>query len=361
MHIILDKYITKLYYKNLLFTIFTFLTIFISIDIIEKLDLFIDSEISSNEILKFYILSIPSFFHISLPMSVLITTIFTLGTLIRDNEIEPIIMSGTRTFRIYISILVSGLFISIASFFIEDNFVIKSQNMRNEIQKKYSFEKKSKNKNKIEPTFFRLPNNRILIIKNYDYANKKAHSISIQHFDNEKIIDRIDASAMFFVKETNSWNLPKHERRTLNNGKHSYNFVETDTTIDLGTFLSDTLRLLQKPELMNYNQLGLFISDFEESGNKNPRWDVNHKFRISFASTSFIMTLFGVGIALNRRNRNIAVNIGIGILSIFAYYVTIKFFQTLGYYGTLESLEAVWIPNILFLFIGFYLVRRIQT
>ena len=45
--------------------------------------------------------------------------------------------------------------------------------MRNEIQKKYSFEKKSKNKSKIKPTFFRLPNNRILIIKNYDYANKK--------------------------------------------------------------------------------------------------------------------------------------------------------------------------------------------
>ena len=280
------------------------------------------------------------------------------SSFIRYNEFDSIIMSGTSSTRIYSTIFISGIVISFFSFFLEDYIVIDSEKERNRIQIKYSFDKKNKKKI-IEPNFFKLPDNKILVIKKYDHNYKRAHKISIQQFEAEKIIDRIDAPEMIFNSESKLWILPTHERRKWQKNKFSYEEIIQDTSINLGVFLSDTLRSQQKPELMNYKQLGLFISDLKKTGNKNPRWDVNHKFRISFSSTSFIMVLFGIGISLNRKNRNIAVNIGIGILSIFAYYVTIKFFQTLGFYGTLHPLTAVWTPNILFLSIGLHLIRKV--
>ena len=73
---ILDYYIIKKFLLIFSLTIFSFITISTLVNIIDHLDKFIDRNLSSEEILSYYILTLPHIISITLPMSLLVSTIF---------------------------------------------------------------------------------------------------------------------------------------------------------------------------------------------------------------------------------------------------------------------------------------------
>ena len=117
---LIDKYILKKFILNLVIALSSFIIIFIIVNIIDFLDKFIEKGISSKEILLYYYFTIPYFISIAFPMSILISTIFTFGTLQKNNEITAIKASGISIRRAGISILISGIIFCFLSFFFEN-------------------------------------------------------------------------------------------------------------------------------------------------------------------------------------------------------------------------------------------------
>ena len=106
---ILDQYIFKKFILSLFITLSAFIIIFLIVSIIDFLDKFIEYNLTSKEILLYYIYTIPWFINIALPMSLLISTIFTLGSLQKNNEITAIKASGVSIRRIGLSLVFSGI------------------------------------------------------------------------------------------------------------------------------------------------------------------------------------------------------------------------------------------------------------
>ncbi len=117
MNKLIDRYILKKFFFNLTVALSSFIIIFIIVNIIDFLDKFIEKGISSKEILLYYYYTIPYFISIALPMSILISTIFTFGNLQKNNEITAIKASGISIRRAGISILISGIIFCFISFF----------------------------------------------------------------------------------------------------------------------------------------------------------------------------------------------------------------------------------------------------
>ena len=90
MNKLLDKYILKKFIINFLFIIISFIIIFLIVDIIDNLDKFISRNIISKEIIKYYFYTIPWFVSISLPMTLLMSTIITFISLQKNNELTLI-------------------------------------------------------------------------------------------------------------------------------------------------------------------------------------------------------------------------------------------------------------------------------
>ena len=87
---LLDYYIIKKFISSALAILFSFLIIFIAVDLIDNIEKFIDKDLSSYKILSYYLFTIPYYISIAIPMSVLIAAII----IIIEQNITNLIMIG---------------------------------------------------------------------------------------------------------------------------------------------------------------------------------------------------------------------------------------------------------------------------
>ena len=116
----LDIYIIRQFLSTLGMTLLGFVSVILIVDLIENLDRFIDNAIPARITIKYYIYAIPWFVNIGLPMSMLISTVFTVGMLAKRNELTAMKSNGISLYRIAIPVASLGFIISLVSFELEN-------------------------------------------------------------------------------------------------------------------------------------------------------------------------------------------------------------------------------------------------
>ena len=357
----IDKYIISNFLIKFLFTMAGLLVITILIDVIDHLNKFIDANIPQSEIINYYFYSLPWFLSIGIPISCLIATIFSLGILHKQNEITALKSSGLSIFRISLSLLALGFFISVGSFYFDNYLVTNALNTRNDIEKKYFLKNKSKYLKSTKNIYRQISNNKFLTIHRFSQKKNEATQISLQLKNGNKLINRLDAPVMNWNDSLNLWNIPLYTVRTWDSNEIITEIVSKDTLISFNFSPTDLTRELMKPEEMDYQNLSKFVKKLKTNGINEPRWEVNLHFKTAFASTSFLMILIGIPLSVRRQRSNLAIGIGISIFFIFLYYASLKFGQSLGIAGQLTPFWSVWIVNFIFLAIGMFMLYRTRT
>ena len=123
---LLNRYIIKKILSKYLFLLVGFLILFLIVDIIENIDKFSDSEISTPKIFHYYIYSIPWFISIALPMTTLLSCIFTIGQLQKHHELTALKASGISLKKLSIIFILLGVIISSGSFLFDNTLVSTS-------------------------------------------------------------------------------------------------------------------------------------------------------------------------------------------------------------------------------------------
>ena len=355
---ILDIYILKKFFSNFIYVIVSFTIIFIIVDMIDNIDKFISRGITNKEMFDYYILSIPWYISIALPMSLLIATIISFITLQKNNEITALKASGISIYRISSSLMIFGIIFCFISFYFENIIVMNTTN------KKIPIEQKLKNKKifttKKNDIYYHL-DNAFLAIKNYNYNNDTGRNISIQFYNGSDLVSRIDAEKMIWSKELESWELKKLNIRKWTKGKVSFT-NKSDSLINIKDLNPSIIKKDNiNPEEMNYWELSSFISKLKNKGLNYTRWSVNKYFKTAFCCSSLIMMLFGITLSITSPRSNYTTGIGLSIIVIFLYYLLIKLGQSLGYNGILSPFLSVWFVNIIFITFGTYLLAKTRT
>ena len=78
MHKLVDKYILQQFNSKVLMILIAFIAIFLLVDIVDHLDHIMDSDMPNLEIIRYYYHSLPWYISLGLPMSLLLSTVFTL-------------------------------------------------------------------------------------------------------------------------------------------------------------------------------------------------------------------------------------------------------------------------------------------
>ena len=112
---------------------------------------------------------------------------------------------------------------------------------------------------------------------------------------------------------------------------------------------------------MTYSELKGYIQKIQKEGYEATRYIVEKQIRLAFPVVCIIMALFGIALAL-RKEKGIGVAQGIvgSLLVAFVYWICFGLSRSLGISGIFPPLWAAWSSNILFLFIGGYLLLNIQ-
>ena len=119
----LDLYLLNQFLIVLFLAIIGFVSIFLIVDLIENLDRFMDNNVPKKIVTKYYIYTLPYFLSIGLPMSVLISTVISLGYLVKRNEWTAMKASGISIYRVAIPLVFSGFLLSLSSFFLDNKLV----------------------------------------------------------------------------------------------------------------------------------------------------------------------------------------------------------------------------------------------
>lgn len=358
---ILDRFVLKNFFHLFLLVIATFIFIFIIVDVIEKIDIFIRNHLTITQAAIYYLYQLPFFINIALPMSLLIATVFTMSFLKKNNELAAIKSSGISMYRVSTPLLVVGILFTLFSFVIEDYLVIPANRKRIEIERDQLKRQKYRKKTTLENLSFQDSQNCNVFIRWYSVKMNYGKDISIQYFNDNLLVKRIDAKTVKWDEKENTWKIKNYILRELDPEGGQF-FIRTglDSTVSLRLKPEDMTFLTLNPEGMRIKELKVFIKRIVSTGNDPARWLVNLHYKFAFPFTCFIVILIGIPISVLRPGKDIAFGAGFSLLLIFIYYGLIKFGQSLGYHQILPPAISVWMANFLYLIAGGYLFYKIR-
>jgi lipopolysaccharide export system permease protein len=349
---VLDKYLSKKFIINLIFSTSAFVIIFLVVDLIENIDKFIDRDAALSQVLMYYIYYIPYIINLTLPVSMLLACLFSLGSMSQHNEIVAQKSAGISLYRIFMPLFVLSFFISIAAGFFSE-FIVPWTNQARLDLYRYDIQKHSKNQgSRRNNIYLQDKSNRKISIAFFDGRKNEGKKISLQYFEGRRLIRRIDAEK--FDWENDHWVLHNvTERKFTEKGlsvKKNISSIQTDLDFKPASLLE----LQKQPEEMSYLELDQFIDEMTEIGAEVRKWVVELYLKISYPFANFIIVLFGAPIAARKRRSGTAVGIGISLLICFVYFLFIRMGQVMGHQGTLEPWLGAWMGNIIFGIAGVY-------
>lgn len=354
----LDRFIIFQFIKNLLFALLCFIIIFILVDLFESLDRFIDNKLTFDIILSYYISFIPEIIKLITPISMLLATLFTAGSMINNNEIIAVKNAGISLVRFMAPFLFIGIIITGISVYF-NNWVVPEAN-----KKKFYMERNYLNRNRpvanLNKLYFQDSRNQLILIDQFQDKDLTAGKVTIQLFypDSLTILaKRVDAETMQW--SGNKWILRKASERDFTSGKEvltKYDSIPVEQISGLNkiNLVPDQITKKQlKPDEMNYGELDEFINTMRKGGQNVDRQLVDFYSKISFPFSSLIVIIFGLSISTgSKRRKGLALQFGISILVSFVYLGFVKISQSFGYNGDLDPLLTAWMANIAFAAFG---------
>ena len=360
----LDLYILSQFFIILFLSIIGFLSIFLVVDLIENLDRFMDNNVPKNIILEYYVYSLPYFLSIGLPMSVLISTVVSLGNIVKQNEWTAMKASGISIYRVAIPLVLSGLFLSGFSFLLDNKLVSHGNEKRFDIDRDYVKRKsRHKIKNTLKNLIFQKNLKTHISLTKYSVQKEKGYDLTLVDLGHELITKRIDAKKIKWKNKEKKWSINNYSIRFFDQEgrEKKVSIGKQDTLIDLGFFPKDIYQQARKPDELDFFALTDIIKKLKRNGVETIKWEVTRYLKISFAFTNLIVVLCGIPLVVIREKGEISFGAGASIFVIFGYYAFIKFGQSLGFKGILSPIISAWIGNIIFLLIGIGLFLKSRT
>jgi lipopolysaccharide export system permease protein len=364
---ILDRYILRQFIVSFLFGLLAILLVFLIIDMMEKLDDFMDAGVSFGTVVDFYLAFFPEIIKLMTPVAVLLAALFVTGRLSSQNELAAMKSGGISLYRLLAPFLLIALLISGVSVYL-NGWVVPNANQKKAYIVRTYLHGGSNPTIRYNILFQEGPN-RIVSINYFDIQARSAHRVSIQDFDPAHpttLVRRFDANVMQW-QVTGTDDAPANSWVLLNGTRQEF----SDTAQTVAAFVrlpvgkltltpEDIEKKQRTPDEMDYPSLKEFIENQQRAGQDVARWMVEYHAKIAFPFASVIMILFGVPFASARPRTGAALGFGISTAITFIYLIFMKASQVFGYNGDINPLLTAWMANIIFLIAGVINLLRVQ-
>jgi len=354
----LDWYILKKFLGTFFFTLSLILLIVIIFDISEKIDDFLEHELSVKAIIfDYYLNFIPYFGNLFSPLFIFISVIFFTSKMANDSEVIAILNSGMSFSRFLKPFIIVSIILGILSFLLGNFIIPPSNSKRIDFENKYLRNKYYSNKKNIHIQI--LPN-QYIYMQSYNSKREIGYKFTIEKFDDNKLISKLKSDYAQYDSINNVWQINNYEIREFKDKKQIIKKgILMDTTINLHP--SEFTKRKSLVETMNFFELNNYIKREEMRGSEQL---ISHKIekhkRIAFPFSSIILTLIAVAIASRKIRGGIGMHLGIGIIIAFTYILFMQISTTFAINSNLDPKLSVWIPNLLYIILSLILLNKAQ-
>ena len=359
---ILRTYILKELLQPTAMALVLFTFILLVGNLVKLADLLINKGVSLFAIAQMFSLLIPTLMSHTVPLGVLTGTLLAFGKLSGDREILAMRTSGISLLAIAMPVLTVGFIVSLALIPINDRVVPWSHYATRQLFKEVGIRNPTAF---LEPgTFIREFKPYILFL--YGVEGNKLTKVRIYQPKEGHPTRTIVAERGEFVP------IPAERRVVLRlydgtadepdtkdpSKFYKLQFATYSVNLDLLKGGADPKSLSRKPKDMSLSQLEEEIGRLEAQDIDTTPLKIEIQNRIAFSFSPFIFMLIAIPMGITTRRAQRSVGFGLSLLVFLGYYLFLILGQALAERGLIAPGPALWMPNMIGLVVGVFLMWR---
>ncbi len=354
---ILDRYILKKILTTFIFVVLILVAIIVVIDTAEKNEKFTNANLTSLQIIGYYLDVIPWMAGLITPLVAFIAVVYVTSVMAGHTEIIAILSGGVSFRRLLYPYFIAGAIIASVSFFLNGWVIPRSNRSRLEFEMQNWNNKNTERRNihlQLEPQVY-------MFMQNYNSLSSTGYQFSLEKFDHNRLIEKLTAQNIEWDTTKLKWKLRHWERKkvdeifTINQPKDTLKLSDLGTEMDttLAVFPKDFENDDRKYDGMTINELNDYIAKLKFRGTSGVEYyEVEKQVRYASPFSIFVLVFMGAVVSSRKSRGGTGFQIALGFLLSFVFIIFFTMSRIFAETGSLPAIVAVWIPNILFAIIS---------
>jgi lipopolysaccharide export system permease protein len=354
---ILDKLIIKRFLVTYLYVVAVLIAIIVVIDYTEKADDFISNKAPWSEIIfKYYINFIPFWANFISPLMIFIATVFMTANMAAKTEIIAILASGVSFMRFIRPYLLASTLVAIVTFVLIGWVIPKGNKIKLAFENKYvknAYYYSGRNVHlKVSPDTYAY-------LESYSNTSKTGFKFTLERIKDNKLVEKLSAEQIVWDSTKAKWRLENYKIRKYTSDRH---------TLVRGEKLDSTINMYPKDFESDYNlyetftipELKAYIAQTISRGSDGVEPYIIELYkRYASPFAAIILTIIGVILSSRKTRGGVGLQIALGFVLAFTYIILFVLSKGFAESGGMPLWAAVWLPNILYVFIGMLLYKTV--
>jgi lipopolysaccharide export system permease protein len=353
---ILDWYILKKFLITYVFVVAVVMLIICMIDFTEKIDNFRERGPTNKEIFfDYYLNMIPYWANYISPLLVFIATVFFTSRLAARTEITAMLSSGISLLRLLVPYLMGSTILAIFTFAMVGWIIPRGNKVKLAFEYKYIEDQFYFNQRnfhvKIAPSLYAY-------LESYNNSSLTGYKFTLERMEGNQLKEKLTSDRIVWDPKKKKWTIHDYTTRKIDGLKESLTTgLQKDTTLNLSPkdFENDKNQF----EALTLTQIDDYIALLNLRGADGVNAYLLEKYaRLTQPFSIIILTVIGVTVSARKSRRGTGWQIAMGFVLAFIYILFFMIAKGIAESGRISAMLAVWLPNIVFGFIGLVLYRN---
>ena len=353
----IDWYILRKFIGTFIYSLMILLVISVVIDITEKVDDFMNNNLSLRTIVvDYYFGFIPHIAALLFPLFIFISVIFFTSKMAYRSEIIAILSAGV-SFRRLLRPFWIGAFLFGGLLWLGNRWTVPNANrIRTTFENTYIHARDEGHT--IYDKTTRIDSFTYVTFGSYDPNYHSGSNFVLERVEGLNMTLKIRADRISWDSTQKKWRLDYVSLRRIKGLKETW-WSKQDTTLKLALTPKEMEEAKNLQEAMTTPELDRFIAREEIRGAEGLNIYYVEKYRRTAAAAAVvILSLIGAIIASRKVRGGSGLHLALGIVISATYIIFLQFSTVFSTKANLNPLLAVWIPNFVFGAVAIWLYMR---
>ena len=320
-----------------------------------KQGIYMDRNLTMQDIVLGYIFEYPKFVLWSFPVAALVGTVFTIHAMTVNREIQAAKAGGISFHRLIVPLWPIGAVLTVAAFLL--GMVVTVTNRK----AAETFGEVERRRDWRNEFVFQTENDETLGVQQLSVNNETMGGVLLESLDKDGSLRHVWADEGVYTTEE-GWTLSDGYLRLIRpDGRETSFRFDRHRRPGLTPTPADLLQSPPDDEEMTYEELGRRAAAVHRSGGDPRKLLVGREQKLAIPAATLVIMLFGAPLATTVKKGGAAFGVGVSLGSTLVYILLLRLFGAIGITGGLAPVWAAWTPNLIFLMVGVVLLARVRT
>ena len=360
---LLDDYVMRDYVVNFGMIVGSLVVLSLIFTVFELLGDILRNQVSPYVVGEYLLNVTPYFFYNTAQYGVLLSVLITLGLMERSSEVTALKATGISIYRVIVPVLLAGALVAVGLFLSDQLYLPHANKRQDALLNKIKGRPAQTYLNPYRKWIFGQ-HGTIYYYQVFDSDRNQFGDLSVFQFNPAtfQLVNRIYANGAHWEDKLDRWVLEQGWQRSFQNSA-----IGDYKKFDVSTFnvVSEPPPYFKKEVKqsleMNYEQLSRYIHDLQQSGFEVVRLKVQLHKKLAFPVITFVMGILAIPFALSAGKRGAVAGVATAIGVAIVYSLVSGLFEAMGNISQLPPVLAAWAPDVIFAFVGGYLILKVPT